>query len=215
MHSTYPNEPSTQSLGTKRIRLTSFDRLWANLLPPEIKTFLPKWPVSMGIFALMGICTQSQFLITANLLLWASMFAAFVFAKLRQYLGNSPWILTLYHAGLATLVATPAFAQATGGACSSSGLFAGVTNFISSLFASVTFGGIGGGTLSTLICQVVGFLTISLLLGFLGVLGYIAFQIGYQRQPISTVLDPLMGFLIFAGGATIIIGVMVGTGTTT
>ena len=64
-------------------------------------------------------------------------------------------------------------------------------------------------------CQVVGFLTVALLLGFLGVLGYVGYQIGYQRQPVSTVLDPLMGFLVFAGGATVVIGVMVGTGGTT
>ncbi|NJO94585.1 MAG: hypothetical protein HC820_10125, partial [Hydrococcus sp. RM1_1_31] len=81
------------------------------------------------------------------------------------------------------------------------------------LFASITFGGAGGGTLSNLICQVIGFLTIALLLAFLGVLGYVAYQIGYQRQPLSTCLDPLMGFLIFAGGATVMISVMIGTTT--
>ncbi len=112
------------------------------------------------------------------------------------------------------MILTPVLAQAVpvGAACNTTGLFSAVTNFVNQLFSTVTFGGVGGGTLSGLICQVVGFLTISLLLGFLGVIGYVGFQIGYQRQPVSTVLDPLMGFLVFAGGATVIIGVMVGTG---
>jgi hypothetical protein len=59
------------------------------------------------------------------------------------------------------------------------------------------------------------FLTITILLTILSSLAYVAFQVGRNGQPLSMALEPLMGFLIFAGGATLAIGVMIGTSTTT
>ena len=106
-------------------------------------------------------------------------------------------------------------AQETAAVCTGTGLFADVTNFIDTIFGSVTFGGLAGGSLSGLICQTIGLLTVGLLLGFLGVLGTVSYQVGYQRQPIAAVLDPVFGFLIFAGGATFVIAIMLGTGATT
>lgn len=192
--------------------LNRFDLWWASLLPPLVKRVLPPWQISAGLVTLMAFYTDDQVLTTAIVLFWASISFTWAFRKFHRYIGRFRWILPAYHAALSFLIVTPALAQVSGNACSTSGLFSAVTNFVSQLFSSVTFGGVGGGTLSNLICQVVGFLTIALLLGFLGVLGYVAYQIGYQRQPISTVLDPLMGFLIFAGGASVIISVMIGSG---
>lgn len=195
-----------------KVRLTQFDRWWASLVPPALKRVLPPWQISAGLVTLMALYADDQVLITMIVLFWASISFTWLFRKFDRYVGHFWWLIPIYHAGLFPLVVTPAMAQAApAGACTTNGLFSQVTNFISQLFQNVTFGGVGGGTLSGLICQVVGFLTVALLLGFLGVLGYVAFQIGYNRQPISTVLEPLMGFLIFAGGSTVVIGVMVGT----
>ncbi len=195
-----------------KVRLTHFDLWWASLVPPVMKRVLPPWQISAGLVTLMALYGEDQVLTTMLILFWASMCFTWLFRKFDRYVGHFRWLIPLYHAGLFPLVVTPAMAQAApAAACTTTGLFSKVTNFVSQLFATVTFGGVGGGTLSGLICQVVGFLTIALLLGFLGTLGYVAFQIGVNRQPISTVLDPLMGFLIFAGGSSVIIGVMVGT----
>jgi len=199
-------------LNSGSVRLTRFDRWWASLLPAAIKKVLPPWQISAGLVTLMSFYTEDQVLTTMVMLLWASMSFTWLFKKFSKQIGHLRFIIPAYHAMLYPLVVMPAYAQAAGNGCSTSGLFSQVTNFVNQLFSSITFGGMGGGTLSNLICQVIGFLTVSLLLGFLGVIGYVAFQIGHQRQPISTVLDPVMGFLIFAGGSTIVIGVMVGTG---
>ena len=201
---------------SNKVRLTRFDQWWANLLPSVFKKILPPWQISAGLVTLVALYTNSQVLTTMIAMFWASITLTWLFVKLRPYIGHLRWIIPAYHAALSFLIATPALAQvASGSACTTSGLFSRVTNFVNQLFSTVSFGGVGGGTLSNLICQVVGFLTVALLLGFLGVLGYVGYQIGYQRQPVSTVLDPLMGFLVFAGGATVVIGVMVGTGGTT
>lgn len=201
---------------SSRVRLTRFDKWWASLLPAGLKKVLPPWQVSALLVTLMAFYADDQVFNTMIVLFWASMSFSFLFRKLRRYVGHCSWIITVYHGGLSFFILTPVLAQnlTAAAGCTTTGLFSAVTNFVNTLFATVTFGGVGGGTLSGLICQVIGFLTISLLLGFLGVIGYIGFQIGYQRQPVSTVLDPLMGFLVFAGGATVMIGVMVGTGGT-
>lgn len=195
-------------LTSSKVQLTRFDHWWATLIPPVLKRVLPPWQISAGLVTLMAYHSEDQVLTTMIMLFWASMSFTWLFKKLNRHIGHVRWIIPVYHALLFPLVVTPAFAGG-GNACTNSGLFSGVTNYISQLFAAVTFPGAQGGNLSNLICQVVGFLTIALLLGFLGVIGYIAYQIGYQRQPISTVLDPLMGFLIFAGSSTVVIGVMV------
>ncbi|MEM8779830.1 MAG: hypothetical protein AAGF26_13345 [Cyanobacteria bacterium P01_G01_bin.49] len=195
-------------------KLTRFEQWWGNLLPSPLKKILPPWPISMGLVTLMALYSKEPTYMTMIMLLWASMLFVAIFRKLRPQIGQWRWIIPMYHVLLSLLVVKPAFAQAATAACSNSGLFAGVTNFVDGLFSTVSFGGVGGGTLSSLICQVVGFLTIALVLAFLGVLGYVSYQIGYQRQPIASALDPLMGFLVFAGGSTIIIGVMLGTGGT-
>lgn len=207
------NHSLTTSPRPSKAVLTRFDKWWAKLLPPVIKRILPPWQISSVLATLIAFYTNDPVLTTMIVLFWASISFALLFRKLNSYIGQFRWVILAYHAGLSTLVVTPAFAQAAGNGCSTTGLFSAVTNFVNTLFSSVTFGGVGGGTLSSLICQVIGFLTIGLLLGFLGVIGYVAFQIGYQRQPISTVLDPLMAFLIFAGGASVVIGVMIGTAT--
>lgn len=209
----YSHSPTVSSTSSKVV-LTRFERWWANLLPQAFKKILPPWQISAGLVTLMALYTDDQALTSMIVLFWASMSFTWLFTKVNRYIGHLRWIIPVYHAALSPLIVSPALAQATGSACTTSGLFSAVTNFVNQLFSTVAFGGVGGGTLSNLICQVVGFLTIALLLGFLGVLGYVGYQIGYQRQPVSTVLDPLMGFLVFAGGATVVIGVMVGTGGT-
>jgi hypothetical protein len=203
-------EPPIGLTTSNRVRLTRLERWWANSLPPVIKRVLPPWPISAGLVTLMTLISADPMLTTMMMLFWASLSFAWLFRKFNHQIGHFRWMIPAYHAGLFLLIGGPAMAQSSGAACSSPGLFSQVTNFINTLFASISFGGVGGGTLANLICQVVGFLTIAILLGFLAVIGFVAFQIGYQRQPISTVLDPLMGFLIFAGGATIMIAVMVG-----
>ena len=199
---------------TSGVRLTRLEQWWANLLPLALRNVLPPWFVSAILATLVAVYVNAPLLTTCVALAWASTIFAFSFRYLVEYIGQHRWVIPVYHALLYSLVASPVLAQsAPASACTGTGLFSGLTNFVSTLFSTVTFGGVGGGTLSGLICQVVGFLVVGLLLGFLGVLGTMAFQIGYQRQPVSQCLDPLWGFLIFAGGATIMISVMVGTAT--
>lgn len=108
-----------------------------------------------------------------------------------------------------------AFAQSTVeevAACNTAGLFGNIGAFVVNVFTAVSFGSVGGATLSSLICQVIGFLTLSILLSFIGILGYVAYQVSYQNQPLSTTLNPVLGFLIFAGGSGLAIQTMIGSG---
>ena len=152
--------------------------------------------------------------VTLVSLFWASMIFTLAFRALRPVIGRHKWIIASYHVMLFAFITQPAFAQAANEAavCASVGLFGRVTEFVLDIFGNVAFTGAGASSLSALVCQVVGLLTIGLVLGFLGVLGTVSYQVGYQRQPIATVLDPLFGFLIFAGGSTFVISVMLGTG---
>ncbi len=199
----------SEMIETQKTKLTWVDEKWTSLVPKWMKQALPKWYISVGLISLMGLVSESQTYIQLVGLFWASLTFAFIFRELRKYIGNQGWLITAYHLILAMLVAKPVMAQATGGACTNSGLFGDVTNFISSLFSTISFGGTSTTTLSTLLCQVVGFLALALVLGFVGSIGYVAYQVGFQRQPISTTLEPLMGFLIFAGGSSVIISVIV------
>ena len=203
-------QPQTDN---KKAKLNSLEIWWANLLPPQIKAIMPHWSISGGIVTLMAVKCGSQMLINMVSLFWASMAFTLVFRALKPYLGKHKWVIAAYHALLFAFVTKPVFAQAAdaGAVCTNTGLFSQVTNFINTVFANITFGGVAAGSLSALICQVVGLLTVGLLLGFLGVLGTVSYQVGYQRQPIATVLDPVFGFLIFAGGATFVTTIMLGT----
>lgn len=197
----------------KKVKLNSFFIWWANLLPPQIKAIMPHWSISAGLVTLMAVFSGSQMLINMVSLFWASMVFTLVFRALQSYIGKHKWAIATYHALLYAFITKPVFAQAAdaGAVCTNTGLFSQVTNFINTVFANITFGGVAAGSLSALICQVVGLLTVGLLLGFLGVLGTVSYQVGYQRQPIATVLDPVFGFLIFAGGATFVTTIMLGT----
>ena len=171
--------------------------------------------ILIGLQAVLQLLGKAncQMLINMVSLFWASMAFTLVFRALKPYLGKHKWAIAAYHALLFAFVTKPVFAQAAdaGAVCTNTGLFSQVTNFINTVFANITFGGVAAGSLSALICQVVGLLTVGLLLGFLGVLGTVSYQVGYQRQPIATVLDPVFGFLIFAGGATFVTTIMLGT----
>ncbi|OWY64269.1 hypothetical protein B7486_48205 [cyanobacterium TDX16] len=197
--------------------LVQIQRWWIKLLFPFFQKLLPPWQVSVTLFTLLSIWYNDPFLSTTVGIFWASFLFALLYRRLSRYVGRSKWPFVAYHAVLSLSIANPTYAQLNGvasGACSTSGLFSSVTNYVSQLFSTVSFGGVGGGTLGGLICQVVGFLTITLVLAFLGVFGYVSYQIGYNKQPVSTALDPLMGFLIFAGAASVVIGVMIGTSAT-
>lgn len=193
-------------------------RWWAGLYFLFFQKFLPPWQVSLTLFTLLSIWYNDPFFNTTLGLFWASFLFALLYRRLSRYVGRSKWPFVAFHAALSLSIANPTYAQnigdAASGACSTNGLFSSVTNFVSQLFSTVSFGGVGGGTLGGLICQVVGFLTITLVLAFLGVFGYVSYQIGYNKQPVSTALDPLMGFLIFAGASSVVIGVMIGTSAT-
>ncbi len=201
----------SKMIENQKTKLTWFDEKWTKLMPSPMKKLLPKWQISVGLITLMGLVSESQTYVQLVGLFWASLTFALIFRELRKYIGNQGWLITAYHLILAMLVGKPVMAQATGttGACSNSGIFGEVTSFISSLFSTISFGGTSTTTLSTLLCQVVGFLALALVLGFVGSIGYVAYQVGFQRQPISTCLEPLMGFLIFAGGSSVIISVIV------
>ncbi len=142
----------------------------------------------------------------------------FLLRKAKPLIGEQRWSIAIFQTLLFWLVANPVIAQDVvtnnDQACSARGLFAGVTNFVNTVFSTITFGGVGGGTLSNLICQVIGFMIVALLLAFIGTIGRTAYQLGYEQQPLSAVINPVFGFLIFAGGVTVVTTVMLGTGTT-
>ena len=52
-------------------------------------------------------------------------------------------------------------------ACVVNGLFSRVTNFVVTVVEKITFGAIEGGTLNLLSCQVIGFVTVGLLLSLI------------------------------------------------
>ena len=211
----YSTVDKTKNFGN----LTAFDRFWQSLLPRKIKHLMPNWKITAVILSIASVVSNSELLVTMTALFWASTIFAFSFRWLKNlspYIEKQKWIIPAYHAILFAFIAKPVMAQSTVGnvaACNTTGLFGALGTFTTTMFEAVSFGSVGGSTLSTLICQTIGFLTLAILLGFLGVLGYVSFQIGYQRQPVSTTLDPLFGFLIFAGGSALIIAVMIGQGT--
>lgn len=212
-------QPALPRKDFQPVKLSKFDLWWNDLLPPSVKVLMPHWSVSAVALSALAVYYGDEVIVTMTALFWASMAFAFAFRKIKAI---SPWaeknglaIFTVYHAILFAFISKPVIAQTstTGvSACNTSGLFGNIGTFVVNVFNSVTFNSVGSATLSSLICQVIGFLTLAILLGFLGVLGYVAFQIGYQRQPVSTTLDPLFGFLIFAGGSGVIIATMIGTG---
>ena len=206
----------------KTNQLTAFDRWWASLLPSAIKAIMPHWSISSGILTLMALLSKSPLLITISALVWASIFFTFVLRKLVNlsvYIEKQKWIVAVYYSILGASIAKPVMAQETTvgavAACNTSGLFGTIGTFVTNIFAAVTFGSVGGATLSNLICQVISYMTLAILLAFLTVSAYVSYQIGFNKQPISTAADPLMAFLIFAGVSSVIIGVMIGTGGTT
>jgi hypothetical protein len=184
-------------------------------MPSSVKKLLPPWQISAGLVTLIAFYTKDEFLTTITILFWASITFTWGLTKLKSYKKRLGWLVPLYHAGLFVLVAAPAFAAPGDAACTNSGIFAQLTNFVNQLFSNISFGTVGGGTLGALICQVIGFLTILLILGFTGAAGTMSYKIAIQGQPISTTLEPLMGFLIFSGFVTMVIGVMLGTSTQT
>jgi len=101
----------------------------------------------------------------------------------------------------------PVKAQLAQTACQTTGIFGTLANFVTTLFGTVA-------DLNSLVCQFIGILTLVLVFGFIAGMAYAGFQIGYQRQPIGTVLDPFFGFVVFAAGTSAIIGILIGTGTT-
>lgn len=195
-------------------RLTRFDRWWVRLTPPLLKRVLPPWQISAGLVSLVALHTQDQALTTMVMLFWASISFTWLFNKLDRFIGQWRWIIPAYHAGLYPLVVMPAMAQAGGAACSTGGLFSGISNFVGQLFSSVSFAGGGGGSLSNMICQVLGFFIFMILMAFLGALAYVCYQVGFNKQPLSLTLEPLTAFLVFAGGATFITGAILGSATT-
>ena len=206
----------SQPLPQKKVKPTAVETWWAGLLPAPIKAVMPHWSISAAISTVLASLSNSQMAVTMMSLFWASMIFTLAFRALRPHIGKHKWIIPSYHALLFAFVANPAFAQAAdqGAVCGNPGLFSRVTEFVVIMFGNVAFAGTGASGLGALVCQVVGLLTIGLVLGFLGVLGTVSYQVGYQRQPIATVLDPLFGFLIFAGGATFVISIMLGVGGT-
>lgn len=205
-----------QPLPPKKVKPTAVETWWANLLPAPIKAVMPHWSISAAISTVLALLSNSQTAVTMMSLFWASMIFTLAFRALRPHIGKHKWIIPGYHALLFAFVADPVFAQqqANGGVCNQGGLFAPVANFVAQIFTVINFtGGASGGQLSSMICQVIGLLTVGLLLGFLGVLGTVSYQVGYQRQPVATVLDPVFGFLIFAGGSAFVISIMLGTAT--
>lgn len=200
----------TKMIESSPTYLTWFDEKWANLLPKWMKQILPKWQISLGLITLLGLISKSETYAQLVALMWASLIFALFFRELRKYkyIGNQGWPIYVFHLILTVFASQPVWAQAAGGACTNAGIFGDVTNFISGLFSSISFGGTSTTSLSTLLCQVVGFLALALVLGFVGSIGYVAYQVGFQRQPISTCLEPLMGFLIFAGGSSVMISVI-------
>ena len=184
---------------------------WASLTR-EWKSVTLVSTATMMVLALNNPIYTAFYLLTS-----ASLLYLILLRKLEPIIGQQRWSISPFHALLFCLLTNPALAQTitnNTNACTNNGLFANVTNFIDTLFSSITFGGVGGGTLSNLLCQVIGFVIVSLILGFVGILATVAYQVGYQQQPVSVVVNPLFGFLIFAGGVTVVVGVMIGVGTT-
>ncbi len=137
-------------------------KLWASLAR-EWKSVVLISISTVMVFVLNNPIYNAFYLIAL-----ASIFYLIMLRKLSRALGEQRWSIPVFHALLMSLLlSNPVMAQATNNtnACTNNGLFANVTNFVNTIFSSITFGGIGGGTLSNLICQVIGFVVVSLALG--------------------------------------------------
>ena len=192
------------------LRWKQLENWWASLTKEWKSLGLIATATTMVLALDNQIYTALYLLSTASILYWI------ILRQLKPVIGEQRWSIWVFHAVLSSLVTTPAMAQLTDNtnACVNEGILAGLTSFVSSLFSTITFGGIGGGTLSNLICQVIGYVIVALILAFISIIATVAFQIGYQQQPPSVVVNPIFGFLIFAGGATVVITVFLGTGAT-
>lgn len=110
----------------------------------------------------------------------------------------------------------PVFAQSTVGevaACNTGGLLGNLGSFAINLFSSIEFGSVEGSNFSSLICQVIGLLIIGLLVVFIGLFGYVMYQVNIQQQPYSVAIQPILGFVTFAGSTALAINVMIGDGS--
>ena len=110
----------------------------------------------------------------------------------------------------------PVFAQNTVeevAACNTAGLLGNLGSFTINLFSSIQFGSVAGSDFSSLICQVIGLLVVGLLVVFIGLFGYVMYQVNIQQQPYSVAIQPILGFVTFAGSTALAIQVMIGDGT--
>lgn len=211
-----PNRVSPISKSETKRSLDIF-RLWLSI-KKDWKT------VVLVISAtLLNFYISEQLYSTLYWVSMASITAALWLRSITPLIGEQRGLFAVIQGIIYAMVASPVIAQATGGtggtggtgsvtnnaaACTTSGLFSALTNFVSTLFNTVTFGGIGGGQLSNLICQVIGLVTVALILGFIGVISQSAYQIGFNQQPPSAVVNPVFGFLVFAGGSSVVISVL-------
>ena len=201
-------------------KLSKFDLWWNSLIPTKLKTKIPPWFVLMGILVGIALFLNSEIYTTLVAVLCTSTIFALCLRKLisvSPYIARQKWLVSVYHAILFAFIAKPVMAQEVGtvASCNTNGLFGAIGNFVVNIFAAVTFGSVGGATLSNLICQVIAYITLSVVLSFLVAAAYAAYQITFNQQPVSVAATPLYAFLIFAGVSSVIIGVMIGDGSIT
>lgn len=171
----------------------------------EMLEFLKQWKSLIIVTVLVPIVNEpiytSGYLFLMGLYLYLNS-VKYLNIALKKY----NWITIVYLAISGSMLATPALAaiEANEQACSQKGLFAPITNFIDSMFGKITFQGFGGGALSSLLCQVVGFFILGAVITFLaGALeGANRWK---QGETIAMALQPLIGFLLFGGMATIML----------
>lgn len=165
------------------------------------------WKVGATGLSILAIYSGSETAITLAVIFWASICFGLVSRHFSQgrYRKYTNRCFVLYHATLAAFVATSVNAQVEDTVCPTTGIFGSLGSFITTTFTETTFG------LSSLFCQVIGFLTFALIVGFISMGAYASFQIGHHKQPISTVIDPFIGFVIFVALSSGVLAVMLGT----
>jgi hypothetical protein len=181
-------------------------------LPRIIRRLVPPWYV-VGIAGLLtSLILKDRFLFEMSGIFWYAMLlniSIYRSPNLSKAISKMPWLIGVIYAPLASLIATPAFAQATGGGgeCSGGGIFGGIVTFVARTLQSLTLQ--GGGNVSTYVCQLVSILLIVVLLGFVAAAGATGYSVS-QNRDFTAIVAPLAGVLSFVVLTTLITVALIG-----
>lgn len=196
------------------VRQCPFDPFaWYWQLPRSIRGWIPPWPVTGAIGTISAHWLHDPWLSQMITIYWLVMlFHWGIEHGLKRWLSRYPWAIALFYGPVAFSYAQPAYAQASG-SCSGAGLFGEIATFAFTLLSTLQLtGSVTGATLSDFVCSFVGIMFLGTVIAFVGGAGFVGYQLS-TGAPFSVVVQPLVGVISFVILVTIIITLLIGTGT--